>query len=140
MSCWLVKSDPESYGWADLARERRTVWDGVANALALRHLAAMRPGDDCLIYESGKVKALVGLARVVAEPRPDPVAGDPRRLVVELEAVAPLPEPVTLAAVKADPAFAEFALVRQSRLSVLPVPAPLARRLRALAGLSGGPR
>jgi len=140
MSCWLVKSDPESYGWADLARERRTVWDGVANALALRHLAAMRPGDDCLIYESGKVKALVGLARVVAEPRPDPVAGDPRRLVVELEAVAPLPEPVTLAVVKADPAFAEFALVRQSRLSVLPVPAPLARRLRALAGLSGGPR
>ncbi len=140
MACWLVKSDPESYAWADLARERRTVWDGVANALALRHLAAMRPGDDCLIYESGAVKAVVGLARVVSEPRPDPAAGDPRRLVVELEAVAPLAAPVPLAAVKADPACAGFELVRNSRLSVMPVPAPIERRLRELGGPARGRR
>lgn len=134
MGHWLVKSDPEAYGYADLARERRTVWDGVANALALRHLGAMRAGDDCLIYESGAVKALVGLARVAADPYPDPRAGDPRRLVVELEAAGALAAPVSLARVKSEAAFADFALVRQPRLSVMPVPAPLWRRLLALGG------
>ena len=134
MGHWLVKSDPETYGYADLAREHRTVWDGVANALALRHLGAMRAGDDCLIYESGAVKALVGLARVAADPYPDPRAGDPRRLVVELEAAGALAAPVSLARVKSEAAFADFALVRQPRLSVMPVPAPLWRRLLALGG------
>jgi predicted RNA-binding protein with PUA-like domain len=140
MACWLVKSDPETYAWADLARERRAVWDGVANALALRHLSGMRPGDDCLVYESGAVRAVVGHARVVSEPYPDPHADDPRRLVVELEAVAPLPSPVALATIKADPVFAEFSLVRHSRLSVMPVAAPIRRRLLVLAGGGAGRR
>lgn len=134
MGRWLVKSDPASYGWADLVRDRTTVWDGVANALALKHLGGMRRGDDCLIYESGAVKAVVGLARVARAPRPDPAAVDPRRLVVDLTAVASLPTPVALSALKADPAFAAFALVRQPRLSVLPVPAALWRRLLRLGG------
>ncbi len=132
MSRWLVKSDPETYGWADLARERRTVWDGVANALALKHLGAMRAGDECLVYESGAVKAVVGRARVASDPRPDPGAGDPRRLVVELEAVAALARPVPLARVRSEPALAELALVRQPRLSVMPVPESAWRRLLAL--------
>lgn len=132
MSRWLVKSDPETYGWADLARERRTVWDGVANALALKHLGAMRAGDECLVYESGAVKSVVGRARVASDPRPDPGAGDPRRLVVELEAVAALARPVPLARVRSEPALAELALVRQPRLSVMPVPESAWRRLLAL--------
>jgi predicted RNA-binding protein with PUA-like domain len=116
MAHWLVKSDPADYGWAELARDRRTRWDGVANALALRHLRAMKAGDECLLYETGKVKAVIGLARVAAaSARPD---GAP---AVELAAVRPLARPVTLAEVKSDPAFRDFALVRQGRLSVMPV-------------------
>jgi predicted RNA-binding protein with PUA-like domain len=134
MARWLVKSDPETYGYADLARERRTVWDGVANALALKHLAAMRAGDECLVYESGAIKAVVGRARVASDPYPDPQADDPRRLVVELEAAGALATPVRLARLRAEPAFAGHPLVRQPRLSVMPVPAPLWRRLLALGG------
>jgi predicted RNA-binding protein with PUA-like domain len=134
MSRWLVKSDPETYAFDDLVRERRARWDGVANALALRHLGAMRPGDEVLVYESGQVKAVVGRARVISSPYPDPVADDPKLVVVDLEAGARLARPVPLAAVRADPAFAAFELVRQSRLSVMPVPAPLWKRLLALGG------
>jgi predicted RNA-binding protein with PUA-like domain len=132
MPSWLVKSDPESYAFADLERERRAVWDGVANALALRHLAAMRPGDDCLVYESGKVKAVVGRARVVSAPRPDPATGDPRRPVVDLAAGERLARPVPLGEIKSDPALAALPLVRQPRLSVMPLPAAAHRRLLAL--------
>jgi len=134
MPRWLVKSDPETYAFDDLVRERRARWDGVANALALRHLGAMRPGDEVLVYESGKVKAVVGRARVVSAPYPDPAADDPKLVVVDLEAGARLARPVPLAAVRADPAFAAFELVRQSRLSVMPVPDALWRRLLALGG------
>ncbi|GMU63834.1 MAG: hypothetical protein AMXMBFR36_01080 [Acidobacteriota bacterium] len=134
MPCWLVKSDPETYAFDDLVRERRARWDGVANALALRHLATMRPGDEVLVYESGKVKAAVGRARVVSAPYPDPAVGDPKRLVIDLEAGPRLPRPVTLAAVRAEPAFAAFELVRQSRLSVMPVPDALWKRLLAMGG------
>lgn len=132
MGLWLVKSDPESYSFADLERDRRTVWDGVANALALRHLGTMRPFDDCLVYESGKVKAVVGLARVATAPRPDPKGDDPRLLVVELEAGGRLARPVSLAEIKADPRFAELPLVRQPRLSVMPLPRAAFRALVAL--------
>lgn len=132
MGLWLVKSDPESYSFADLERDRRTLWDGVANALALRHLGAMRPGDECLVYESGKVKGVVGLARVAGAPRPDPAGDDPRLLVVELEAGGRLARPVTLAEIKADPRFAELPLVRQPRLSVMPLPRVAFRALVAL--------
>jgi predicted RNA-binding protein with PUA-like domain len=134
MSVWLVKSDPDTYSFADLARDRRTVWDGVANAAALGHLRAMKRGDTVLVYESGAVKAVVGRARVAAGPRPDPALDDPRRVVVDLAAEGSLPAPVTLAAIKSDPAFRDFALVRISRLSVMPVLEALARRILALGG------
>lgn len=133
MAHWLVKTEPSTYSYEDLARQGRAVWDGVANVVALKNLRGMAPGDEVLIYHTGDVKAAVGLARVVSAPYPDPKAGDAKLVVVDLEPVRPLAHPVTLAAVKADPAFADFALVRQGRLSVMPVPAELWKRLLAMS-------
>jgi predicted RNA-binding protein with PUA-like domain len=130
---WLVKSDPETYSFADLRRDGRTVWDGVANALALKHIRAMRSGDSVLVYHTGDERAIVGTARVASDPYADPKAGDEKLAVVDLAAGEPLPRPVALAAVKSDPAFADFALVRQGRLSVMPVPEPLWNRIVELA-------
>lgn len=130
---WLVKSDPGTYSFEDLRRDRKTVWDGVANAVALKHIRAMRRGDEVLVYHTGEERAVVGRARVESDPYADPAAGDPRRAVVDLAAGDPLPRPVPLAEIKADPLFAEFALVRQGRLSVMPVPEPLWGRIEALA-------
>ena len=134
MAYWLVKSDPEEYAFADLVRDRRARRDGIGNALALRHLGAMRRGDPVLVYESGRVKAVVGLARVARGPYPDPERDDPRRLAVDLAAGAPLPNPVTLAAIREDSLFRDFELVRISRLSVMPVPDGLWRRLLEMGG------
>ncbi|MFI5356884.1 MAG: EVE domain-containing protein [Opitutales bacterium] len=125
---WLVKSEPEAYAWADLVRDRRTEWTGVRNYQARIHLNAMRTGDSVCFYESVTTKAIVGLARLTRPAAPDPTAEEPGWVSVELTAVNPLARPVTLAAVKADPAFADFGLLRQSRLSVMPVtPAQFAR-------------
>jgi predicted RNA-binding protein with PUA-like domain len=118
---WLLKTEPSTYSFADLLRDQRTRWDGVSNPVALGHLRAMRRGDDALIYHSGKEKAVVGLAKLAGDPYPDPKLSDPRRVVVDLVPVRPLPAPITLKAVKADRRFADFALVRISRLSVMPV-------------------
>jgi len=131
---WILKTDADTYPFEQLERERRAVWDGVSNALALKHIRSMAKGDRLLIYHSGDEKALVGLARVVSDPYPDPKAGDARLTVVDVEAGDRLPRPVTLAAVKADPAFAELGLVRMSRLSVIPVPAEQWKRLLKMAG------
>lgn len=132
---WILKSDPEVYPFSRFLEERRTVWDGVSNPVALRHLGSMAPGDRALIYHSNVGKDLVGLARVVSRPYPDPKRKDPKLLVVDLEAERALPRPVPLAAVKADPAFADLGLVRMPRLSVIPVTPPQWRRLLELAGL-----
>ncbi len=129
---WLLKTDTDTYPFDRLVSDRRTVWDGVSNALALKHLRGMAKGDQVLIYHSGDEKAIVGLARVVSDPYADPKAGDPKLAVVDLEAGDRLAHPVTLAAVKADPVFAEFALVRMSRLSVMPVPPDLWNRLLSM--------
>lgn len=123
MSHWLLKTEPGTYGWADLVREKVGRWDGVRNASALLHLRAMRPGDEAFMYHTGGEKAVVGIARVRTAAYPDPKAGDPRVVMVDLEPVRPLATPVTLAAIKADARFAEFALVRIPRLSVMPVSA-----------------
>jgi predicted RNA-binding protein with PUA-like domain len=130
---WILKTDTDTYSFDDLAREHRAVWDGVSNALALKHIRSMAKGDPVLIYHSGDQKALVGLAQVASAPYPDPKANDPQLVVVDIEAGKRLPRPVTLAEVKADPAFADLALVRMSRLSVIPVPAAHWKRLLALA-------
>ena len=131
---WIVKTEPSSYSWATLEREGRTAWDGVRNAQALIHLRAMRTGDPVLVYHSGADKALVGLARVARGPYPDPAAGDPKRVAVDLAAERPLGRPVTLAAIKASGKFPGLALVRQGRLSVLPVSAVEWKGLMKLAG------
>lgn len=129
---WILKSEPTTYSHADLTREGTTVWDGVRNAAALIHLRAMRRGDQVMVYHSGAEKAVVGLATVASDPYPDPAAGDPRWAVVQLAAGPALASPVPLAALKADPAFADLGLVRISRLSVMPVSAAQWRRIRSL--------
>jgi len=130
---WILKTEPTTYSFERLTKDRRTVWDGVSNPLALKHLGEMAVGDQVLIYHTGDEKAAVGLARVVRAAYPDPKAKDPKLVVVELEAGHPLPKPVTLAAVKADPAFADLALVRMGRLSVVPVKPEQWKRLLAMA-------
>jgi len=131
---WILKTDADTYAFDQLARERRAVWDGVSNSLALKHIRSMRKGDQALIYHSGDEKALVGLARIASDPYPDPKAGDPRLAVVDVQAGERLARPVTLAAVKADPAFADLGLVRMSRLSVIPVPPEQWQRLLEMGG------
>jgi len=132
MAHWLLKSDPDDYGFAELERDRRTSWDGVTNALAQKHLRGMRRGDECLIYETGNRKAVVGTARVTAQSRPD--ADEPRRVSVGIAAGRRLPREVTLAEIKAEAALADCPLVRQGRLSVVPLSDAHWRRLLELAG------
>ena len=132
---WLLKTEPSTYSFADLQRERRATWDGVSNPVALRHLRSMSRGDKAFVYHTGDVKAIVGIATVVSDPYPDPKLGDPKRVVVDLEPAEPLPRPVSLAVVKADRQFADFALVRISRLSVMPV---TPQQWKALLAMGGG--
>jgi len=132
---WILKTDADTYPFDQLERERRTVWDGVTNALALKHIRSMAPGDAALIYHSNVGKELVGLARIAGTPYHDPQRPDPKLMVVDLEADRRLPQPVALAAIKADPAFSDLGLVRMSRLSVIPVPAEQWERLLQMGGL-----
>jgi predicted RNA-binding protein with PUA-like domain len=119
MAHWLMKSEPASYGWADLVRDGATEWDGVRNNAARLHLKAMNAGDHAFFYHSMSDKAVVGIMRVTRAAKPDPKA--PEWVTVRVEPVRPLPRPVTLAAIKAEPKLAKMELIRQSRLSVAPV-------------------
>jgi len=119
MAHWLMKSEPASYGWDDLMRDGGTEWDGVRNNAARLHLRAMKPGDEAFFYHSMSDKAVVGIMRVVREAKPDPK--DANWVTVRVEPVRPLPRPVTLAEIKAEPRLARMELIRQSRLSVAPV-------------------
>ena len=130
MAHWLVKSDPDDYAFADLVRDGKTLWDGITNAAALGHLRKMKQGEACLVYETGDVKAIVGRAKVASAPRTD--RRDPKLVAVELAAGTAVKRRLTLAEVKADPAFALWELVRNSRLSVMPVPEPLWQRIGSL--------
>jgi len=118
---WLFKTEPSAYSWQQLERDGRTVWDGVKNALALKHLAAVASGDEVLVYHTGDEKAAVGIARVVRGAYPDPTAREARLVVVDLAPVRALPQPVTLAAMRAKRELAGFDLLRLPRLSVMPV-------------------
>jgi predicted RNA-binding protein with PUA-like domain len=131
MAYWILKTDPDTYALADLARERRTRWDGVANPVAVRHLRSMRAGDHAFIYHTGDEKAIVGLARIVSDGYDDPK--DPRLAVVDVQFEREVGTPVTLATIKADPAFKDLGLVRQGRLSVVPATPPQWERLAALS-------
>lgn len=121
MAYWILKTEPATYSFADLEREGQTIWDGVANAQALIHLRQMQPGDSALIYHSGDERAAIGLAEIVSTPYADPQLDDPKRVVVDVRVGQRLARPVLLSAIKADPAFAQLGLVRQGRLSVMPV-------------------
>lgn len=129
MARWLVKTEPEDYSYDDLERDGRGVWDGVRNATALLHLRRFARGDEVLIYHTGRERRIVGLARVARGPYTDPATGDPRHAVVDLVPVRRLAGAVPLATIKADPAAAGWDLVRISRLSVMPVPDDLWRRI-----------
>ena len=119
MAKWLMKSEPTSYGWADLVRDGGTDWDGVRNNAARLHLRAMKSGDQALFYHSGEDRAVVGLMEITGPGQPD--GPDGAWVKVPVEPVRPLAKPVTLAAIKAEPRLAKMELIRQSRLSVAPV-------------------
>ena len=121
MAQWLVKEEPEHYGYDQLERDRKTVWAGVRNPLAQKHLRSIRKGDRIFYYHTGKEKSVVGIAKATTDAYPDPADADGKLFVVEIASEMKLPHPVTLAAIKADTAFASFPLVRMSRLSVMPV-------------------
>lgn len=141
MATFLFKTEPGEYSFADLQKDGVTRWSGVSNATALIHIRTARAGDDVLLYHTGDERAIVGLARVSKAAYEDPDnpgkndRGEPRAAVVDLKPLKPFARPVTLAAIKADKRFAEFALVKLSRLSVMPVPPDLDRLLRAMGGL-----
>lgn len=134
MAFWLLKTEPGDYSFADLERDGATVWDGIANNAALKHLRAARSGDLALVYHTGDERAAVGLAEITSAPYAAPAEADARLVVVDVKPVRRLVRPVTLAAVKADPFFAGFALVREPRLSVMPVTPAQWRRLLELSG------
>ncbi len=131
MAHWLLKSEPGTYSWDDLVRDRGTDWDGVRNNAARLHLRAMKPGDEVLFYHSGADRALVGIARIAGPPEPD--GPDGAWVKLRVEPVRPLPRPVTLAEIKAEPALAKMELIRQSRLSVSPVRAEEWAKVLAMA-------
>ncbi len=119
MAYWLFKIEPGCFSYADLEQAGSTVWDGVSNALALKHLRSVATGDRVLLYHTGKEKAIVGIMEVTSGPRAD-TAND-KAVVVDVKPLKRLARPITLAEIKADPFFAEWELVRMSRLSVMPV-------------------
>src|SRR5438132_11673120 len=121
MALWLLKTEPGTYSWDDLQRDKKTTWNGVSNATALKHIHSMKKGDMALVYHTGDERAAVGIAKIASDPRPDPKQKDPKLLVVDIEAKKKLPQPVTLDAIKRDKTFAGFDLLRISRLSMIPV-------------------
>jgi predicted RNA-binding protein with PUA-like domain len=135
MAFWLVKSEPDAFSWDQQVANGVEPWTGVRNAMARNNLRAMKQGDRAFFYHSNEGREIVGVVEVVREAYPDPTAEKGDWTAVDMRAVRPMPRPVTLATIKADPDFAEFALVRQSRLSVMPVPPHLWKKLCRMGGL-----
>lgn len=121
MAYWLLKTEPSEYSYSDLERNKQAVWDGVNNNLALQHLRRMQKGDLAIIYHTGNEKAAVGVAELRSEPYSDPKLKDPKRVVVEIKSRHRLIRPVPLTEIKSHPKLKAFELVRNSRLSVMPV-------------------
>ena len=131
-SYWLVKSEPFKYSWDEFVKDGSTYWDGVRNAQARNNLRAMKKGDLALYYHSNEGKEVVGIARITREFYQDPTTPDDRWVVVDLEPVKPMKENVTLKRIKEDPKLQEVALIKQSRLSVMPIEKPHFDRILAL--------
>ena len=134
MSYWLVKSEPNVYGWDHLVKEKQTVWSGVKNFAARNHLKTMKKGDEVLFYHSNEGMEVVGIAKVVKEFYPDPTTEDTNWVAVDLKPVKKLKDPVTLSQIKADKRLQEMALVRLGRLSVQPVTEKEWKIIMELAG------
>lgn len=133
MAHWILKTEPTTYSFDTLAAEKTARWDGVTNPVAVRNIRSMRPGDAVMIYHTGDEKAVVGLAEVASEPYADPGDKAGKLYVVDLRAGRRLARPVTLAAIRAEAAFKDLALVRQPRLSVVPLAESQWQRLLALS-------
>src|SRR5262245_15251335 len=122
MNRWLLKTEPGTYSWDDLMRERKTTWDGITNPVALKHIRAMSKGDEALFYHTGGERAIIGIAEIASAPYPDPKSKDERLVVVDLKPRRKLARPVTLDQIKSDKTFSGWDLLRIGRLSVVPVP------------------
>ena len=129
----LLKTEPSTYSLADLQRQKKATWDGISNALALKHLRSAKKGDTAIIYHTGDEKAAVGLATIAREAYADPKEKDPKLVVVDLVFDRALPHPVTLAQIRANPRFAGWDLLRISRLSVVPTTAAQLQAILELA-------
>lgn len=135
MQYWLMKSEPDAYSWERLVKDERGHWDGVRNAQAARNMQAMKAGDRAFFYHSNIGKEIVGVMEIAREYYPDPTDPTGRWGMVDVVPLAPARRPVTLAEIRADKRFADLALVRQSRLSVMPVSRAHWRALCALGGI-----
>jgi predicted RNA-binding protein with PUA-like domain len=133
MAYWLLKTEPKDYSWDDLARDRKTVWDGVANNTALIHIRNMSKGDLALIYHTGDQRQAIGIAEITSKPYADPKQDNEKLAVVDLKPKKKLNRPVTLAEINADKTFAGWDFLRIGRLSVVPVPEKLWERILELS-------
>lgn len=133
MALWLLKTEPGTYSYDDLARERRATWDGVTNTTAQKHMRTMKKGDSALIYHTGDARAVVGVAEIVSDSYPDPEADNARLVTFDLKPKKKLANPVTLDSIKTDKAFAGWDLLRIGRLSVVPVPKDMWKRIEQLS-------
>ena len=137
MATWLFKSEPEAFSWDRLVKEKRASWDGVRNYQANNNMKAMKKGDRGFFYHSGEEKQIVGIVEVVGEHHPDPSDETGRFGMVDVKPVKPMPKPVTLEQIKADPRLQALALIRQSRLSVVPVSDAHWKIICQMAGIKG---
>jgi predicted RNA-binding protein with PUA-like domain len=135
MQNWLLKSEPSTYSWDDLVKEGRTHWNGVRNFQAAKNLKTMKRGDRAFFYHSGEERAIVGVVEIVKEAYPDPSDETGRFVMVDVKALEPVPKPVTLQAMKAEKGLADLALLRQGRLSVVPVAAEEWRAICKMGGV-----
>ncbi len=133
MAYWLLKSEPDVYSYDDLVRDKKTEWDGVANNTALKHIRSMHKGDLAVIYHTGDERAAIGVAEIVSDPHKDPKLDDEKMVVITVKPRRKFARPVTLAEIKADPAFAGWDLLRIGRLSVVPTPEKMWLHLEKLA-------
>jgi predicted RNA-binding protein with PUA-like domain len=138
MAYWLLKTEPDDYSWDDLARDKKTVWDGVANNTALKHMRTMAKGDLALIYHTGDERQAVGIAEITSKPYADPKQENEKLVVVDLKIGKKLGRPVSLDQIKKDKAFDDWDLVRIGRLSVVPTPESMWKRVIELSETPAG--
>lgn len=135
MAYWLMKSEPSVYGWSELVKEKKTAWSGVRNYEARNNMQAMKKGDQIFFYHSNEGKEIVGIMEVAREAYPDPEDETGKFVLVDVKPLKALKTPVTLAALKADKRFAELALIRKGRISVVPVSAAHWQAIAKMGGL-----